>query len=224
MKRLSRKQWINFILCILWMILIFYMSAQDAVESSEMSHSVGAWIGEHLVPGFSVRDAAWQQSFADNIDFFVRKGAHASEYAVLAILWMRFCMAQADVVRGKLRNAGRKSKSFTDGAASVIKRQEVTDGKINIPKHQTPAEGKQPCRKKQTANFNRRSQSSSLKTAAAVLAICIFYAATDEFHQLFVSGRSGQLRDVCIDAAGAVIGICIYFLCRGIFRHVCSKS
>ena len=33
------------------------------------------------------------------------------------------------------------------------------------------------------------------------------YAATDEFHQLFVPGRSGQLTDVCIDSGGAVVGI-----------------
>lgn len=34
-----------------------------------------------------------------------------------------------------------------------------------------------------------------------------FYAATDEFHQLFVEGRSGQVSDVLIDSAGAVMGM-----------------
>lgn len=33
------------------------------------------------------------------------------------------------------------------------------------------------------------------------------YAATDEVHQLFIEGRSGELKDVCIDSTGAVIGI-----------------
>ena len=32
------------------------------------------------------------------------------------------------------------------------------------------------------------------------------YAMTDEFHQLFVAGRSGQITDVMIDTTGAVIG------------------
>lgn len=36
-----------------------------------------------------------------------------------------------------------------------------------------------------------------------------FYAMTDEYHQLFVSGRSGQLRDVIIDTVGCMIGIII---------------
>lgn len=33
------------------------------------------------------------------------------------------------------------------------------------------------------------------------------YAATDEFHQLFIQGRSGQISDVIIDATGACIGL-----------------
>ena len=36
--------------------------------------------------------------------------------------------------------------------------------------------------------------------------ISITYAATDEFHQLFVPGRSAEVRDVCIDGIGALIG------------------
>lgn len=37
--------------------------------------------------------------------------------------------------------------------------------------------------------------------------ITAFYAAADEFHQLFVEGRSGQLRDVLIDSCGALLGV-----------------
>ncbi len=43
-----------------------------------------------------------------------------------------------------------------------------------------------------------------------IFTVC--YAATDEFHQLFVPGRSGQLRDVCIDATGAFVGVLIGLL------------
>lgn len=35
---------------------------------------------------------------------------------------------------------------------------------------------------------------------------CVFYAATDEFHQLFVDGRSAELRDVALDAIGGAAG------------------
>ena len=49
----------------------------------------------------------------------------------------------------------------------------------------------------------------------------ITYAATDEFHQLFVPGRSGQLSDVMIDGAGAVLGAAFFYLATQIYsaRH-----
>lgn len=52
----------------------------------------------------------------------------------------------------------------------------------------------------------------------------VFYASTDELHQLFVPGRSGQIRDVCIDSAGAFIGgmfFCI--LCKAKIS-ICRKK
>ena len=42
--------------------------------------------------------------------------------------------------------------------------------------------------------------------------ICILYAISDEIHQLFVPGRSGEILDVIIDSVGAVIGIVSYRL------------
>lgn len=42
-----------------------------------------------------------------------------------------------------------------------------------------------------------------------------FYAGTDEFHQLFVEGRSCQLSDVLVDACGVLIGMTVfYFIVR----------
>jgi VanZ family protein len=47
------------------------------------------------------------------------------------------------------------------------------------------------------------------ETAAAVLATA--YAATDEYHQTFVSGRVGSVRDWAIDTAGVVVAlVCLY--------------
>jgi VanZ family protein len=42
--------------------------------------------------------------------------------------------------------------------------------------------------------------------AVAAPPIAGLYAATDEFHQIFVSGRTGAVRDVFIDFSGAVVG------------------
>lgn len=46
----------------------------------------------------------------------------------------------------------------------------------------------------------------------------IFYAASDELHQYFVPGRACQVRDVCIDTAGVLLGsgmfALLYWLCN----------
>ena len=42
--------------------------------------------------------------------------------------------------------------------------------------------------------------------------LCILYSWTDEIHQLFVSGRSGNIIDVLIDSIGIMLGIYIYKL------------
>ena len=42
--------------------------------------------------------------------------------------------------------------------------------------------------------------------------ICFIYAISDETHQLFVEGRSGELRDIFIDTLGSCIGISLTLL------------
>ena len=43
-----------------------------------------------------------------------------------------------------------------------------------------------------------------------VFAVAALYAASDEFHQLFVIGRAGSLCDVLIDGIGAFLGLQVY--------------
>lgn len=44
--------------------------------------------------------------------------------------------------------------------------------------------------------------------------ICVLYAVSDEFHQVFVPGRSAQGKDVIIDSIGALVGICLVVFIR----------
>ena len=46
----------------------------------------------------------------------------------------------------------------------------------------------------------------------------VFYAATDEFHQLFVPGRAGMISDVLLDSIGVLLG-CL--LIRALHRVFC---
>ena len=42
------------------------------------------------------------------------------------------------------------------------------------------------------------------------LIVCILYAISDEIHQLFIPGRSGQVTDVVIDGMGSLVGVILY--------------
>ena len=42
--------------------------------------------------------------------------------------------------------------------------------------------------------------------------LCIIYACSDEFHQTFIQGRSGEIRDVIIDTLGALTGVLVTIL------------
>jgi len=46
---------------------------------------------------------------------------------------------------------------------------------------------------------------------ALTILIVLIYAGSDEIHQLFVRGRSGEFRDVIIDTSGGSIGGMIYY-------------
>ena len=52
----------------------------------------------------------------------------------------------------------------------------------------------------------------SRKSVWFAVPVCALYAASDEFHQTFTPGRSGELGDVLLDTCGATFGIFIYWL------------
>lgn len=55
---------------------------------------------------------------------------------------------------------------------------------------------------------------SDAKLLLFALCSSFLYACTDELHQLFVSGRSGQFTDVLIDTLGALFGCLLVMIIR----------
>ena len=49
-------------------------------------------------------------------------------------------------------------------------------------------------------------------TLSLSLLATFLYACSDEFHQLFIPGRSGQLRDVLIDTIGGLFMLLVIYL------------
>lgn len=63
-----------------------------------------------------------------------------------------------------------------------------------------------------------------LKLCFCSLFAVTLYASTDEFHQLFVEGRSGKITDVLIDTCGAVLGILGFLLLWKIITVIRHKQ
>lgn len=56
----------------------------------------------------------------------------------------------------------------------------------------------------------------------ALIFSCI-YACTDEFHQLFVGGRGGKIRDIILDTAGGMTGAGLFILMRRLFFRLKNR-
>ncbi len=73
-------------------------------------------------------------------------------------------------------------------------------------------------------NALRSSGVKGYRSWALALGICILYAISDEFHQTFIPGRSGEVRDVFIDTAGASVGIFMYVFTSKLCKISCKRS
>ena len=133
-------------LAIGWMFFIFSMSAEPAEMSTETSGNTIRKIFELVYPGFKNMEEADQIRIIDESQFFVRKAAHFSMYAVLGIL-------------------------LTVNVSYHIKNRRLI---LLLP-----------------------------------LLIGILYSVSDEIHQTFVPGRSGQISDVILDSFGVLFGCAI---------------
>jgi VanZ family protein len=137
-----KRKVLPWLLVILWMALIFYLSHQPATRSNGLSKGATEIIVEtveKIAPNVDIN----KRSF-NNI---IRKNAHFFAYLVLGTL---------------------------------------------------------------VSNGLRGSGVAGYRSIGLALLFCILYAISDELHQLFVPGRGGQVKDVIIDSAGAVVGILGY--------------
>ena len=86
-KKTSKRVIVFRVLVILWMIVIFLFSAADGNESSKTSGWVGRIIGSIFHSDFEDWTEEEQEAYAEKIEYPIRKAAHATEYAVLALLF-----------------------------------------------------------------------------------------------------------------------------------------
>ena len=155
-----KRKVIYITLTIIWMIIIFIMSSMDTYESNGKSKQTikktvqkTSEISEDIGVVNSKPTEKQINETVDKLNFPLRKCAHATEYAILALLII-FVL-----------------NSFW-------------------------------------------GKSYSLKKVCIAIGFCFLYSLTDEYHQLFVSGRTSQFTDCLIDTLGSIITCCIYTIIK----------
>ena len=224
------KKKLSIILCILWMGFIFYNSSQPGYKSNERSVKVlnvikqfkndtlniikelisddkRSSLNKHIIYN---EDKAFNKSDKSlNINLAINK--NKSNYTKVSIEEVNKIEKINNIKYSKISIIKIKAKDFFIKARDKIK--------IFVYKY--------------FKNFNvfvRKSAHAfeflvlamlilwamtchdvkGIKAIFFTLLIVLFYAMTDEFHQLFVSGRGASINDVMIDFIGGVIGSILY--------------
>ncbi len=66
-------------------------------------------------------------------------------------------------------------------------------------------------KKYELSDVKKKRKKIDAKNTRIPWCFATLYAISDEFHQTFVSGRSGEPLDVCIDGSGALLGVLLAF-------------
>ena len=149
----------------------------------------------------------------------------------LVVIWMGiiFWFSQMDATESNDKSEGTINKVITV-TLEITERvglidERISDSEINYIVERING----PLRKCMHASVYfiltllliRAFQISGLNPSSTIffsLLICFIYACTDEIHQLFVPGRSGQFTDVLIDTSGGCFSTFVYLLTNKIIK------
>ena len=177
------------ILLIFQIFFIFTMSSFGPDSSNAQSNTFVRLLTD-ILPQFNPKNAAPDFDI-NTLIFLVRKTAHFTEYACLGALFylnlrLRFRSAK---LTSKNQDSTNQNQSLQISSSQNSTHQSLT--------HQNPT-------------HQNSTQKESKYLFLAILASAL-YACTDEFHQLFVPGRTGQIFDVFVDTLGATFGCLLVF-------------
>lgn len=74
-------------------------------------------------------------------------------------------------------------------------------------------------------NYMNTYKMDNKRRIILTIIVGMLYATSDEIHQLFVPGRSAEVRDVCIDTLGVICGVIIATIVKNtIFDKISSEN
>ena len=183
------KSTILSILLIFQIFFIFTMSSFGPDSSNAQSNTFVRLLTD-ILPQFNPKNAAPDFDI-NTLIFLVRKTAHFTEYACLGALFylnlrLRF---RSTKLASKNQDPTDQNQSLQISSSQSSTHQNST---YQVSTHQSPTR-------------QNPTQKESKYLFLAILASAL-YACTDELHQLFVPGRTGQIFDVFVDTLGATFG------------------
>lgn len=230
------KKKLSIILCILWMGFIFYNSSQPGYKSNERSVKVLNVIKQFKNDTLNIIKELISDNKSDkslNINLAINK--NKSNYTKVSIEEVNNIEKINTISLAS--NLTRDTKNINKiEKINNIKYSKISIIKIKAKDFFIKARDKiKIFVYKYFKNFNvfvRKSAHAfeflvlemlilwamtchdvkGIKAIFFTLLIVLFYAITDEFHQLFVYGRGASLKDVKIDFIGGVIGSIFYSL------------
>lgn len=189
-----KKSTILSILLIFQIVFIFTMSSFGPDSSNAQSNTFVRLLSD-ILPQFNPKNAAPDFDI-NTLIFLVRKTAHFTEYACLGALFFL-----------NLRLRFRSTKLTSKNQDPTNQDQSLQISSSQNPSHQSLirqiSSHQSPTRQNPTQKESKYLESKYLSLAILASAL---YACTDEFHQLFVPGRTGQIFDVFVDTLGATFG------------------
>ena len=193
-------RWFLTCLTLFWMVFIFMMSSAGKDESNSQSGAVCEFICEHFVEGYEEMAPEEQIQMQKKISFPVRKCAHLSEYAVLGAL---MTLTAASWYRERESSLPEFCPTAETAASWHREREDAHHA------WQSQADTAASWRREDEETMRTEETPGGTVRILPVLAAGFLYAVSDEIHQIFVPGRSGEPRDVLIDTSGVLIGICL---------------
>lgn len=107
-------------------------------------------------------------------------------------------------LKKKIQQSGRTAKS---DAANMPNGRTTESDAVNMLNGRTAKGDVANVPNERIANADAENKILSHKQLwLMAIGICMLYAASDEFHQWFVPGRSSEIMDVGIDTMGALLG------------------
>jgi VanZ family protein len=176
---------------LIWLCLIFIGSTD--LMSAEQTSRIILPLLRWLKPDISMETIA-------QVQFVVRKCAHMTEYAILAMLLWRAVYRGTNLKMKMSPNPAKPGSSFS--TKPVINTSVQTEGAGRSSLVDSTG-----CSWVRSRSILRLRSGQALAVSVWVAATLV--AATDEFHQSFVPTRTAASGDVMIDSGGALLGLLI---------------